>query len=948
MATFPSNPTRILRSSASENATIFVFEPPTSASMQSQLAILNISGTIDKDDVSYTAVSSSPPFLADAGRDGVSYTPAIDSEGKIMVYEGRCKGGLEDSSLWRFTLSDPARAADADWHKLNWTADGSAAGISNVAGGANYLASGISFSATADSSPQIYVFGGMCPQGGSSSISDWTTKAGYSNTMLTFQASSPQSENFSLGVSASRGPPIAEAGFTMTPLEPTFSQSASGGRSQHKNQNFVLVGGHTQQAFINMSQVALFSLPEQSWAFLPVGFPLDTPRTDLAPRDDFAVEPRSGHSTVLSSDGKSLVVFGGWVGDVNTPAKPQLAILELGEGYGGPGKWQWKIPSPTGAGLTDGQGLYSHGAIMLPGEVMMVVGGYSISASDGMKVKRSMPSPNTKTFLLNLTSNSWISSYQHPQIPPPHETPSKSMVSHHTATKKAALAAGLTFGLLACIILVVLYLWRAHRTRRRRIAREEDLKGLAQGTRHFSSGRVVSGGTGGDMAAVQWTKETGGSSSDPYPWMAERDRASLREGDAEAERTGLLFEVPSPTRGLRRSLYSRGSYHPAPRYDEGRNGRGPNNIHPIDERDEYEEIVGGESPSGAAEMVQHKDRSVFHNVPVLDPFWDSKERSRTPSPESPTRAREIEVQKWVNDWAAADALMHQQAGRLSPDKTDRTSSTLSERSMRSNISTHSYQHSTGTVSRSISQRSAALFSTNPFSTNKTVSIPVPSTEPIASPPSPRRLNPDHRRSQSLTLYSKEHRMETSDAFVSKPNTRPQLQLEKEALLGQGSRENSPTTARSRARNWMGSVRRVFGGADRSPFTAAENGELSTASSPTKSYYDENGIPRRAASAGAMLWRKRQGAKDWDAERGSSEQKEGDVTTRDDDDDEWDIESAVERRVVQVMFTVPREKLRIVNGGPDGDGDSFVSADVKDTDRNDIKRMQGNGTEKGGG
>ena len=48
------------------------------------------------------------------------------------------------------------------------------------------------------------------------------------------------------------------------------------------------------------------------------------------------------------------------------------------------------------------------------------------------------------------------------------------------------------------------------------------------------------------------------------------------------------------------------------------------------------------------------------------------------------------------------------------------------------------------------------------------------------------------------------------------------------------------------------------------------------------------------------------------------------------------ESAVERRVVQVMFTVPKEKLRVVNRGPDGDGVSVVSREssVKDLVKGD--------------
>ena len=45
-----------------------------------------------------------------------------------------------------------------------------------------------------------------------------------------------------------------------------------------------------------------------------------------------------------------------------------------------------------------------------------------------------------------------------------------------------------------------------------------------------------------------------------------------------------------------------------------------------------------------------------------------------------------------------------------------------------------------------------------------------------------------------------------------------------------------------------------------------------------------------------------------------------------EEDEWDVESAVEKRVVQVMFTVPKEKLRVVNRNPDGDGESILSAE----------------------
>jgi hypothetical protein len=39
-----------------------------------------------------------------------------------------------------------------------------------------------------------------------------------------------------------------------------------------------------------------------------------------------------------------------------------------------------------------------------------------------------------------------------------------------------------------------------------------------------------------------------------------------------------------------------------------------------------------------------------------------------------------------------------------------------------------------------------------------------------------------------------------------------------------------------------------------------------------------------------------------------------------------VEAAVERRLVQVMFTVPKEKLRVVNATP-GEGDGMSISDA---------------------
>ena len=161
-------------------------------------------------------------------------------------------------------------------------------------------------------------------------------------TALTAQNTSTNSLNYTIQQSDSLNSPIAEAGYTVTPLQRTSSTTSRGVVVQQES--FLFIGGHTQTAFLNMSTLALFSLPQASWSYISVGATVDTGRTDLAIRDTTEIEPRSGHSAVMSSDGSKIIVYGGWVGDTSTPADPQLAILEVGEDYGGSGGWTWSIP----------------------------------------------------------------------------------------------------------------------------------------------------------------------------------------------------------------------------------------------------------------------------------------------------------------------------------------------------------------------------------------------------------------------------------------------------------------------------------------------------------------------------------------------------------------------------------------------------------------------------
>ncbi|KAL8798694.1 MAG: hypothetical protein Q9182_006461 [Xanthomendoza sp. 2 TL-2023] len=836
----------------------------------------------------------------------------MDGVGNIYAYAGSCSHGIAGSELWVFRPSNEDFSPGREWTKIHFSGSSTGATVLN---GANRLAAGVAFSAS-NTTAEIYIFGGMCPNSTTATKEDWTHAARYSNAMLTLKPDvSSNAGSYNLGISSDRGPPIPEAGFTITSLRPSFTRTGDANETQQMAQNYVLLGGHTQAAFINMSQVALFSLPEQSWSFLPVDPPNGEPKTEVTLRAKPTVEPRSGHTAVLTADGKKVVVYGGWVGDVNTAAQPQLVVLELGEGYGGEGNWHWSVPDEIGTRPVSGPGLYGHGSTMLPGDVMMVVGGYPIPDPGASTHKRADPLQNFNSYFFNTTSNTWVDQYTNPRVESGYLKPATSNSHSIDAAKRAGLGAGLVFGTLGLLAVVILYFWYARRLKKKRDAYEEDLRNLGSGGQRAHSSVL--------LHHERPIETTMCESQNAYPWGAGRPEMSRKERAVttpRVQRTGLLFEIPSPTRGLRRSLHSRGAYQPAPRYDDGRLNRVSGGIHPIDEREEYEEIATIRPSSPRPGLTPGGEYDILETAPVLDPFGEPGEHSRTPSPPSPARERELEIQKWVNDWAAADARMHQQAGRLSPDKTDRTSSTLSEQSMRSTWSGHSI----GSFSRSLSQRSAALFSHAYNSTNPTTT-PSPANE-LQNASRPKMVpNPNHRRSQSLTLGSRGPT--TSNVMALGSASFRQLQQESEALLG-GYAEAGPsssTRGHGRAKGWMGSMRRAFG-VDRSASTSPELVPSSASSSPTKPHHD-TGTPRRAVSAGAALWQKRQGAKDWDVEDGVSPAKTHPGGGQEANDEEWDVESAIERRVVQVMFTVPREKLRVVNGAPDGDVESLLSNEV---------------------
>ena len=839
---------------------------------------------------------------------------------------------------------------------------------------------------------------------------------------------------YQLGITKSRGPPVAEAGYSLTGLRPSFlnTTDASGPIRQ---QNYVLLGGHTQQAFINMSQLALFSLPQESWSFPTIDPPASPGTVDL--------DSRSGHTAVLTDDGERVVMVGGWVGDITNPASPQLVILELGKGYGGTGPWRWTVPSSKGPGLADGAGIYGHGAVMLPGDVVMLVGGYTIPPLSSTKIiNRSVPTPNAETYFFNVTSSSWLTAYTKPAHLDvgSHVWQADPLPSRSSSSKKAALGSSLALGLGAVLAAVLVGVWYAHRVKRRRQARDEDLRRLGVAVQrphgqhsldadterydwadHEKSAATDSGG----ISAGDTRPHQNPPLDQVYPWATDLVGPQVQgthppglrgHRGTEAERTGLLVEIPSPTRGLRRSLHSRGrngerlksSYQLASGKDDSRRSFPGGDIHPIDERDELDELpeVVGPAESNVLAESDSTEYQFLPLAPIPDPFRDPGPlgeggggeadqvddalRLSSTTSTSPERERQLEVQEWVNDWAMADAhLRGQHYRRRSPERDSldrdfpRTSSNLSERSQRSTISVPS-QHPSSSVSgghprRTTSQRSAIgrLAAMGPLRTlsdrssayggghpQSNVSASGGSRSSPSQSPSP---TSGSKRSQSLRLFSRIDAAEDNDRPIRPSSTDfTQLQIEGEALLprpsistegasGVGGSNCSSTNlhedsgtinqGKSRAVGWLGSVRRAL------PSLGGGGGGVvagqSPASSPTRfshlldhpsstTAFASDYLPRRAASAGADYWRTKQGAADWGAEPSSANVVAGSSCDRagpalvpaDDvmaDDEDWDIEAAVERRVVQVMFTVPKEKLRVVNSGSE-DLTSLLSVD----------------------
>lgn len=711
-----------------------------------------------------------------------------------------------------------------------------------------------------------------------------------------------------------------------------------------------------------------------------------------------SVDSRSGHTAVLSEDGSQIIVLGGWVGDVNQAADPQLAVLSLGTGFGGNGNWQWEVPTHQ----PSGNGIYGHGAVMLPGNVMMVLGGYNISASSSSKRATGSSTP---AMFFNATSMQWVSNYTNPSyVAAIASNAASASSSSKSNSTKAGLGAGLGLGLAATIGALILYFWYNRRLKRKRKeAREDDLRNLSIGASNFYSPRTQMGER---RSGFPWSNGgwNGSNSNEPAfdSTNAVAGYENLHTDAHDVHSLGDASLVPPPPRQIpRKPLHSRsarGIYQPTPTFDfnaAGSHGRGAGlgtagPIHPIYEADEEDhtlykaEGVGvaiGEPSSRGPSPERNRHSDPFKDPPAGNPTA-IRTQTRTPDAESIAHSREREIQEWVSDWAAADVLLnsqirtHSNAGRLSPtrraqliaasnaasisgeEESGRTASNLSERSVAISGFTISRSGSSSQGrSRSNSLR-GFITGMNPFTSTILSTTVGPSTNisPVFDGPGPGPLGPRNpprsAGSTSGTSFNTAHTsfqalQEQGESLLPRPGDELSIgdysptRSQPDSLPGSPSKSKPPTgLGKGRSQGFLGSLRRVFVGGASGNTSPDSPSYGSRDDSPTRPFnypaMSSGGAgPRRTVSAGATLWRRKQGKGDWEdsadnnnntlRSTGRSNTITGSLPLGitsvgpsaatdggDESDDEWDIERAVENRVVQVMFTVPKEKLRVVN------------------------------------
>lgn len=1086
--TLPYVPTTILlstdgNSSSSSSSIAYIFTPRNDGTGAVDFLSLDISSTLQASSLEPKTLASDLPFLSSDGERCTAFAPTVLRNGTLLVAAGDCASSstASSSSLWAYAPDSGAWTRHAVAPTPSWD---------NAQSGPYHLGGILAFSAQLSpvvSEPTVYLYGGMCPSASSSTSSSSDSPAGqssatYSSRMLRLSppsssssdggTSGSSSSSYTLTYASSTGAqqPVPHAGFTLMELPASLSapppSSSPGNRVVVTQQTTHLVlGGHTARAFVNMSTAAVWSLPEESWTFVgiapPSPPPPPPPPSDLAAavraeEEAVRVDSRSGHTAVLSADGAAVVVYGGWVGDPATPAEPQLLVLRMGAAGGFAG-WRWEVPPPAspGGGGGGGGGVYGHGAALLPGNVMMVWGGYEIG--DGGTRRRRTRQAGGRMFF-NVTSLSWSDEYINPlggesngggdgdrndgggsddggdgeeggagEAPPIDGEGAGTDDS--SRGRQIGLGVGLGVGLFVLLILTTVVVRFFYRRHRRRGARDAALRGLAQGV----NGSLPRGLGDDDDEMVEtdhamgffpWTAAaarewyTGGG--DPY---AQGQRSlgyeSLR-GGARSLPSLYIPPPPSSAGSGSRPRGARGLYTPSvglgsgSAYDFAPLARGPNRIEPIYEADEDED---GEA--GGAACPLSPDREDDNDDPFLTPSGtDSPVGGLFPPPSistaSPTsrslhtpspdhsgssggggrgQEQDPDVQTWVSDVDAADSILaariaqrrsasvHRPAAAAAAVRTTTAPTTPPRQQPQHQQQQHSAARGGGSPSRRLSTRSGRsarsaksgklaasggggadsdsgrtgsnLSERSALSFAPSVGGGAAGSSPGGSSYSTAKshlgfaalrnegpallMGGGGTTSTSTTQGASAGRAGDGEGeyYYVYDKGEEELVPEEEDYIpvpGSPSKEDRRSGGSGARRSWFGSLRRVFSGGAGTPET--ERGGSGREDSPTRegllstSDYDRS-------RPGAMTLHKRRRLPHQEGERvgggggggwGAGEDGNG-------EEGEWDIERAVEQRLVQVMFTVPKERLRVVNAevereeeqtavvvDPDNDGD----------------------------
>ncbi|KAK4163185.1 hypothetical protein QBC43DRAFT_355236, partial [Cladorrhinum sp. PSN259] len=929
-------PTTIFLPPSSDTA--YIFSPSPSSpnnSTSTSLLSLNITSLSTSSSVPIT-LSSSLPVSPDE-----AFIPLLLPNGTLALFSGTCSTP-SSSSLHLFDFDSQT------WHP-------SPGGIS-IAPSSDYaqtvpyhLSSGLAFSLQLEpslSAPDLYVYGGQCGD------------ESYSNTML--KLGSGDMKLASVKSSEDARPKTAAAGFTLTELTPASLTNRSGTVTQ--SSAWLLLGGHTKGGtFVDVGTVGIWGLPGEEWEFVDV---------------KGVGNGRSGHSAVVSEDGGRVVVYGGWVGDDDMEAVG-MGVLKVGVGKGG---WEWEDVKRSKEEGKNGR--YGHGAIRLPGDVMMVYGGWEVNSGK----KREVEGGNRLRFL-DMGKLKWVDEYKMPTDAKggsggsgnnngggsgSGSGSSKDGVDDEDdgdRNKIIGLSVGLGVGLFVLSLAAVGFCLVRRRRARRRAAREETLRHLTLGMngslpRSLGGDDMMERDDGMDFmfpwnaaTARQWYTSGG---DDPYSQGQQSlGFESLRGGVRKTGATVYMPPPPSPSSGSMTSSIggrprnARGLYTPTNvnTYDFGPLGQSSRNIDPIfEEEDEDVDVANKENYHPIS-----PDKEECDDNPFLTPtasIGAAMPGGLLPRPGLSVNQhqQDPEVQNWKSEIDAADAVLSARIKRhgsttttpprlmipptrtksvklavVDPSQNNNSSSSSSDRT-NSNLSEKSaFSFVPGADSQQQQQRLGTAGSSEEGSSSAKTFNTAKSSFPVLQSEGPSLLLYDN-----VAQVGREKEEEDADyVYVpgspSKSPTRRQQQL---AQNGAGGLRKS----------WFGSLRRVFsGGTSESSSSSSLNREEEDSKGSGGDYQQlaAGGLGALGLGGGLLLQRRKQGKEAWAVGRGGG----------DDGDDDWDVERAVEQRLVQIMFTVPKERLRVVNGEVESVLEEAMSGVLVDPD-DESGDESGKGDEKG--